>query len=84
MYGVEYFQAGTILSDPWIKNKPIWVRENCFLNTEKFTHDINVFSVLKNTVLWDVTAGSPVEVSRRFGGTYGLHLQTLSVNQARN
>jgi hypothetical protein len=29
---------------------------------------------LKNTSFWDITPCSPLKVSRRFGGTYRLHL----------
>jgi hypothetical protein len=31
--------------------------------------------IMKNTVFWDVTPCSPVEVHQRFGGIYCLHLQ---------
>jgi hypothetical protein len=37
---------------------------------------------LENTVLWDMTPCSLVEVYRRFGGTYFLYLQSLRVIQA--
>jgi hypothetical protein len=33
--------------------------------------------VMKSTILWDITPCSPLEVNRRFGGTYRLHLQAL-------
>jgi hypothetical protein len=39
---------------------------------------------LKSTVVLDVTPCSPVEVDRRFGGTYCLNLQGWTVSQARN
>jgi hypothetical protein len=34
-------------------------------------------STTKNTVFWDVTPCSLVEICRRFGGTYFLHLQVV-------
>jgi hypothetical protein len=30
---------------------------------------------MKSTILWDITPGSPLKLNRRFGETYGLHLQ---------
>jgi hypothetical protein len=30
---------------------------------------------LKSIVFWDMTPCSPLSFNRRFGGTYGLHLQ---------
>jgi hypothetical protein len=39
---------------------------------------------MKSTVFWDITPSSPLEVNRRFGGTYRLHLQGRRMNQARN
>jgi hypothetical protein len=33
------------------------------------------------TISWDVTTYSPVEVLRRFGVTFCLHLQVLMVNR---
>jgi hypothetical protein len=31
--------------------------------------------VMKNTIFRDITSCSPLNVNRRFGGTYRLHLQ---------
>jgi hypothetical protein len=31
---------------------------------------------MNSTIFWDATLCSLIEVHRRFGGTYGLHLQT--------
>jgi hypothetical protein len=31
--------------------------------------------VVMSTVIWEITPSSPLKVSRRFGGTYRLHLQ---------
>jgi hypothetical protein len=31
--------------------------------------------VMKSTIFWDITPCSPLNVDRRFGGTYRLHLQ---------
>jgi hypothetical protein len=42
---------------------------------------VNVGSVvlkavfMKSTIFWDITPCSPLEVNRRFGGTYSRHLQ---------
>jgi hypothetical protein len=33
--------------------------------------------VMKSTIFWDITPGSPLNINRRFGGTYRLHLQDL-------
>jgi hypothetical protein len=40
--------------------------------------------VVKNSVFWDITPCSLLKVSRRFGRTYGFHLQNWRVSQARN
>jgi hypothetical protein len=40
--------------------------------------------VIKSTIFWDITPCSPLKVSRRFGGTYHLHLQGRRKNRARN
>jgi hypothetical protein len=36
------------------------------------------------SVFWDISPCIPLEVVRRFGGTYDLHVQGRKVNQARN
>jgi hypothetical protein len=40
--------------------------------------------VMKNSVFWDITPCSPLEVNKRFGRTYRLHLQCRGVSQGRN
>jgi hypothetical protein len=35
-------------------------------------------------VFYEITPFSPVEVHKRFGGKYRLHLQRRKVNQSRN
>jgi hypothetical protein len=49
-------------------------------------HRGEVLSVVtvKSIIFWYVTPCSPVEVHRRFGGPYYVHLQNRRVNQARN
>jgi hypothetical protein len=39
---------------------------------------------MKSNFFWDLTQCSPLEVNRRFGGTYRLHLQGLKISRARN
>jgi hypothetical protein len=39
---------------------------------------------VKSIILWDITPCSPLEVSRRFGGTYRLYLQGRRISRARN
>jgi hypothetical protein len=39
---------------------------------------------MKNSVFWDITPCSPLEIKRRLGGTHRLHLQGRRINQARN
>jgi hypothetical protein len=39
--------------------------------------------VMKSTILWDITPGSPLKVNRRFGGTYRIHLQVRKIRRAR-
>jgi hypothetical protein len=40
--------------------------------------------VMKSTPFWDITPFSPLEVDRRFGGTYRLHLQDWRINRSRS
>jgi hypothetical protein len=40
--------------------------------------------VMKCTVFWDITPGSPMKANRRFGGIYRLHLQGRRISRARN
>jgi hypothetical protein len=35
--------------------------------------------VMNSTIFWDITPCSPLRVNRRFGGTYGLHLQSRAL-----
>jgi hypothetical protein len=37
----------------------------------------------KSTVFWDITLCSPLNVNRRFGGTYRLYLQGRRISHAR-
>jgi hypothetical protein len=39
---------------------------------------------LRGVVFWYITMCCPLKVSRRFGGTYRLHLQVRRINHARN
>jgi hypothetical protein len=39
---------------------------------------------MKSTIFWDITLCSPLNVNRRFGGTYRLHLQGRRISWARN
>jgi hypothetical protein len=40
--------------------------------------------VMKNSIFWDITPCSPLEVNRSLGVTHSLHLQGCRVGQARN
>jgi hypothetical protein len=40
--------------------------------------------VMKSTIFQDITPCSPLEVNRRFGEIYRLHLQVWRISQARN
>jgi hypothetical protein len=37
-----------------------------------------------STIFWDITPCSPLNVNRRFGGTYRLHLQGRRISKATN
>lgn len=39
---------------------------------------------MESSVFWGITPCSPMEVSRRFGGKFQLHLEGLRLNQAVN
>jgi hypothetical protein len=39
---------------------------------------------MKSATFWDITLCSPLKVTRRFGGTYRLHLQGQRMSQAKN
>jgi hypothetical protein len=39
---------------------------------------------MKSNIFWDITPCSPLNVNRRFGGTYHLHLPGRRINRARN
>jgi hypothetical protein len=41
-------------------------------------------SIIKSTIFWDITPCSPLNVNRRFGGTYRLHLQGRRISRERN
>jgi hypothetical protein len=74
------------------------VHKNCPVEVTYFSqlhHDIRRVSwlagfevltavVMKSIIFWDITRCSPLEVSRRFGGTCRLHLQGRRISQARN
>jgi hypothetical protein len=40
----------------------------------RFNRSINLNLKLKSTIFWDITPCNPLKLSRRFGGTYRLHL----------
>jgi hypothetical protein len=40
--------------------------------------------VMKNNIFWDTTSCSPLKITRRFRGTYRLHLQGRRISGARN
>jgi hypothetical protein len=37
---------------------------------------------MKSTIFWDITPRSPLNVNRRFGATYRLHLQGRRISRA--
>jgi hypothetical protein len=55
------------------------VNKNCIVGIEILTA-----VVMKSTIFWDITPCSPLEVNRRFGGTYRFHLQGRRISGARN
>jgi hypothetical protein len=40
--------------------------------------------VMKSTIFWDITPCSPMNVNRRFGRTYRLHLQGRRISWTRS
>lgn len=50
-----------------------------------FLAGFEVFTVvvMKRCAFWDITPDNPLEVSRRFGATYDLHLQGRKISRAR-
>jgi hypothetical protein len=50
------------------------------VGTDTMEHSIK----LKSTISWDRTLCSPLNVNRRFGGTYRLHLRGRRIGLARN
>jgi hypothetical protein len=39
---------------------------------------------INTSIFWDITPCDPLKVNRRFGRTYGIHIQGQRLNQARN
>jgi hypothetical protein len=56
---------------------PYLLRSN-FVEYEVLKH-----VVMKSTIFWDITLCTPLEVNRRFGGTYHLYLQLEKMSRAR-
>jgi hypothetical protein len=50
-------------------------------NTVCLRFEVLTTMVMKNTIFWDITPCSPLEVNRRFGETYRLHLQGRKISQ---
>jgi hypothetical protein len=42
------------------------------------------YKLLKNATFWYITPCCPLNVNRRFGGTYRVHLQGQEISRARN
>jgi hypothetical protein len=52
------------------------MNEFCFaIDLKSFTHLTRTFHLLKSIFFWDMTPCSALSGTRRFGGTYRLHLQ---------
>jgi hypothetical protein len=45
--------------------------------------EISTAVVMKSVIFWDMTPCSPLSCTRRFGGTYRLHLQGASQRTTR-
>jgi hypothetical protein len=45
--------------------------------------ELSIATPMKSDIFWDITACSPVEGNRRFGGTYDLHLQGGKASQMK-
>jgi hypothetical protein len=59
-----------------VKGRTLWTAGLWF---EVFTE-----VVIKSTVFWNITLCSPLNVNRRFGGKYRLHIQGRRISRARN
>jgi hypothetical protein len=57
------------------------MKMEAILSSEKL---LNFYQIKTCTIIWDVTPCSPLNVNRRFGGTYRLHLQGRRISRARN
>jgi hypothetical protein len=54
------------------------------IKTEAIWFEVLTMVVMKSSVFWDTTSCRPLKVSRNFGGTYRLHLQSRRVCLVRN
>jgi hypothetical protein len=53
-------------------------------NVEREEFCIKNGIILQSSIFWNITPCSPLDVNRRFGGTYHLHPQGRRISQARN
>jgi hypothetical protein len=54
------------------------------LTRHKINLSYNHQLIKKSSILWDIIPCIPLKVSRRFGGTYRLHLQSRRIREVRN
>jgi hypothetical protein len=69
------------------RNKDQWrAVVNTVLNFQfhKMLLTFKVAELLKSSIFWAIMSCSPLQVNRRFGGTYHLYLQGRKVSQERN
>jgi hypothetical protein len=45
--------------------------------------EVLIAVVMKSPIFWDKMPCSPLQVNRRFGGTYRLHLQNLRISREK-
>jgi hypothetical protein len=55
-----------------------------FYENMKLFLEAELSYVLKNSIFWDITPCSPLNVNRRFGGMFRLRLYGRRISQARN
>jgi hypothetical protein len=85
LLGYDTVSFGTSLST--LRGDILHITEDSNLDSQRLENpkpSRGASQSLKSSVVWDITPCSPVKVNRRIGGSYGLHLQGLKLNQARN
>jgi hypothetical protein len=71
-FGMAKFYQEQLMSGPLLKNRKL---ENMQIDTLIKIDNVEEKTEMKNIIFWDMTPCSQLNVNRRFGGTYHLHLQ---------